>query len=108
MNYDNYECNIIEKYSVVLTGWPIGGPIKNPGKLAWVDLENLLNALESEKCKWVTLDAAQLAARIADNKARHAKGEVVYKPRQRCTGLNNTQQNDILDTDSTSSGEDSE
>ncbi|KAH0825844.1 hypothetical protein J3R83DRAFT_7762 [Lanmaoa asiatica] len=52
MNYNNFECHIVEQYSVALTGWPFNGPIKNPGKLGGrADLERLLNALKSEECK---------------------------------------------------------
>ncbi|KAG6379621.1 hypothetical protein JVT61DRAFT_10134 [Boletus reticuloceps] len=84
MNYINYERNIVERHSVVLTGWPFDEPVKNPGNVGGRPaLEKLWNALESEKCKWVKLKPSELQAWIASNKAKQARGEQVYKPRKR-------------------------
>lgn len=83
MNYNNYERSIVERYGVALSGWPVSGGVRNPGKVRAMQINKLLEALQSEKCKWVMLTAEELKARIADNKARQARGENVYKARRR-------------------------
>jgi hypothetical protein len=83
MNYTNYELQIVERYSIALTGWPVSGHVRNPSKIGGrQEVEKLLNALQSETCKWVRLTKEQLTARIAQNKARQAAGEKVYQPRR--------------------------
>ncbi|KIK13499.1 hypothetical protein PISMIDRAFT_645506, partial [Pisolithus microcarpus 441] len=81
MNYINYEKQIVEKLGVALHGWPIPGRVCNPSKVKRTELEKLLDALKEEKCKWVRLTPQELATRIADNKARQARGEQIYQPR---------------------------
>lgn len=84
MNYTNYERQITEKFGVVLCGWPLSGHVRNPAKVGGTaEVEKLLDALKSGKCKWVKLTAEELAARITDNKACQAWGEQIYGPRRR-------------------------
>ncbi|KAG6379039.1 hypothetical protein JVT61DRAFT_11468 [Boletus reticuloceps] len=80
MNYNNYKQRIVERYGIALMGWPLDGHVKNPGKLHRADLEKVIDALQKEKCRLVKLSKSALAAWVADNKARQAHGEQVYKP----------------------------
>ncbi|KAI6037372.1 hypothetical protein BKA83DRAFT_4513750 [Pisolithus microcarpus] len=82
MNYINYKKQIMEKLGVALHGWPIPGRVCNSSKVKQTKLEKLLDALKEEKCKWVRLTPQELATRIADNKARQARGEQIYQPRR--------------------------
>lgn len=105
MNYTNYERKIVERFSIALTGWPFDGPVKNPANLGGrAALGKLLNALESETCTWVKLTATELAARVASNKARQARGEQVYRYRKR----RQTARDDILDDESSVNDSDSD
>jgi hypothetical protein len=83
MNYLNYERQIVEKYSVELTGWPIHGPICNPGKLDSADLAILRRALVDEVCKWRKLTEEEAKDRETSNQQRAACGEPVYGPDQK-------------------------
>jgi hypothetical protein len=95
MNYENYERQIVERFGVVLIGWPLGGSICQPGKLPIDDATILRNALAREECKWVKLTHAQVIARKARNSKRQENGEVVYGPprKPRATKMVPTQAN---------------
>lgn len=81
MNYTNYELQIIEWYGIVLTGWPVSGCVWNLAMIGGRQaVKKLLDALQSETCKWVKLTAKQQAAWTAQNKAWQAVGEKVYQP----------------------------
>ncbi|KAI6131152.1 hypothetical protein EDD16DRAFT_1515315 [Pisolithus croceorrhizus] len=81
MNYTNYEHQIVERYGVMLTGWPFSGAVRNPSKIGGqAEVEKLLDALNSETCKWVRLTDEELRARVIHNKERQARGETVYQP----------------------------
>lgn len=82
MNYTNYECQIVERYGVMLTGWPFSGTVRNPSKIGGrAEVEKLLDALNSEACKWVRLTDEELRVRVIHNTERQARGESVYHPR---------------------------
>ncbi|KIK12269.1 hypothetical protein PISMIDRAFT_121150, partial [Pisolithus microcarpus 441] len=82
MNYTNYECQIVECYGIMLTGWPFSGIVQNPSKIGGqAEVEKLLDALNSEACKWVRLTDEELRARVIHNMERQARGESVYHPR---------------------------
>ena len=98
MNYINYERKIVERLGVALHGWPFKGRVCNPSKVGGTaEVEKLLSALKDEKCKWVKLTAEELTARIADNKARQARGEQIYQPRRP-----RTTQKAVIDTEESS------
>jgi len=80
MNYLNYEREVVEKYGVELTGWPVHGCIRNPGKLSSNDTIILLNALTADNCKWRRFTEAEGSDRKLSNKQRAANGELVYGP----------------------------
>ena len=82
MNYDNYECRIVECFGVELIGWPNDLlPICNPARLGARDrVQKLLNALATKVCHWKKLSEEDRQRRIALNTERHARGEQVYKP----------------------------
>ncbi|KAI6015816.1 hypothetical protein BKA83DRAFT_4129265 [Pisolithus microcarpus] len=83
MNYTNYKCQIVEHYGVMLTGWPFSGTVQNPSKIGGqAKVEKLLDALNSEACKWVRLTDEELRARVIHNKECQARGESVYHPRR--------------------------
>jgi len=87
MNYDNYECKIIEKFGMELIGWPHDLlPIRNPGQLGGHDrVQELLIALITKVCHWKKLSEEDRQRRILLNSERHARGEQVYKPRKKRT-----------------------
>ncbi|KAI6027289.1 hypothetical protein BKA83DRAFT_4123362 [Pisolithus microcarpus] len=65
MNYTNYERQIVEHYGIMLTGWPFSGTVWNPSKIGGqAEVEKLLDALNSEACKWVRLTDEELRARV--------------------------------------------
>ncbi|KAI6098686.1 hypothetical protein F5141DRAFT_1219369 [Pisolithus sp. B1] len=69
MNYTNYEHQIIECYGVMLTGWLFSGAVQNLSKIGGqAEVEKLLDALNSEACKWVRLMDEELRARVIHNK----------------------------------------
>ncbi|KAI6012871.1 hypothetical protein BKA83DRAFT_4500553 [Pisolithus microcarpus] len=73
MNYTNYECQIVEHYGVMLMGWPFPGTVRNPSKIGGqAEVEKLLDALNSEACKWVRLTDEECRARITHNKEHQA------------------------------------
>ncbi|KAF8132909.1 hypothetical protein EV363DRAFT_1397828 [Boletus edulis] len=83
MNYTNYELHIVERYGMTLIGWPVSGHVRNPSKIGGrQEVEKLLSALQSEKCKWVKLTDNELTTRVTRNKARQAAGEKIYHPRR--------------------------
>jgi hypothetical protein len=82
MNYDNYERCIVEAHSFVLEGWTTR-KVCQPATLGREKLATLLDALKSGDCCWIKLTEEQLEKRIADNQAREAAGETIYKQRKR-------------------------
>ncbi|KAH9955750.1 hypothetical protein BC827DRAFT_1158100 [Russula dissimulans] len=80
MNYTHYEDKIVESLGVALVGWPINGPVQNPGELTRDDAIILKHALETKDCKWIRLTTQQIATRKARNKQCLADGEQVYGP----------------------------
>ncbi|KAH9955288.1 hypothetical protein BC827DRAFT_1271815 [Russula dissimulans] len=80
MNYTYYEDKIVESLGVALVGWPINGPVQNPGELTRDDAIILKHALETKDCKWIRLTAQQIATWKARNKQCLADGEQVYGP----------------------------
>ena len=99
MNYTNYELHIIKHYGAALIGWPVSGHVRNPSKIGGrQEVEKLLNALESEMCKWVKLTQEQLVAQAAQNKAWQAAGEKVYHPQHVC-GSNSGASKNTVDTE---------
>ncbi|KAI6016383.1 hypothetical protein BKA83DRAFT_4498017 [Pisolithus microcarpus] len=103
MNYTNYERQIVERYGVMLTGWPFSGPVRNPSKIGGrAEVEKLLDALNSEACKWVRLTDEECRARITHNKERQARGELVYHPRRSHTTKTSTREPSPLNSDSNS------
>ncbi|KAG0702488.1 hypothetical protein DFH29DRAFT_999312 [Suillus ampliporus] len=72
MNYANYERSIVEHYGVTLQG----------GR---EQVQTLLDALNNKTCTWSTLPEDKLRQRMTSNRARHANGEAVYKPRKKHT-----------------------
>ena len=82
MNYVNYEWQIIEKYNVKLTGWPIHGPICNPSELGSHNIAILRDALAHGTCKWRKL-TQEVSAQKDSNKQWDVNGEKVYGPLQK-------------------------
>ena len=85
MNYDNYECRIIECFGIELIGWPNDLlPICNPAQLgAHNQVQKLHNALATEVCHWKKLSEEDRQRRITLNTECHAWGEQVYKLRKK-------------------------
>jgi hypothetical protein len=80
MNYIHYEDKIVEDLEVELIGWPLPGPICNPGTLRSHDAVILRDVLADNRCKWIELTKQQVADRKARNAERVANGEQVYGP----------------------------
>ncbi|KAI0040593.1 hypothetical protein FA95DRAFT_1611683 [Auriscalpium vulgare] len=82
MNYRNYEGKVVEEHKIELRGWPLPGPVQNPGSLKRQELTTLLRALENQTCRWEKMTDVELAARIQHNHERLTRGEEVYIPRK--------------------------
>ncbi len=95
MNYLNYEWQIVEKYGVELTGWPIHGCIRNPGELSSDDNAILKDTLDHGRCKWRRLTEEEVSARKHSNKEQKANGETVYGPTRKSCG----QKAHVVDSD---------
>ncbi|OAX37803.1 hypothetical protein K503DRAFT_668434, partial [Rhizopogon vinicolor AM-OR11-026] len=68
---------------VVLNNWPLPGTVKNPSKVGGRgQVQILLDALKSDKCKWISLSESEIDKRREENQARQACGEQVYIPRK--------------------------
>jgi hypothetical protein len=80
MNYEHYKDKIVEAFGVHLVGWPLEGPVCNPGKISTTQAIILSNALKSGVCKWVSLTSEEVADRKACNAQRVINGEQVYGP----------------------------
>ncbi|KAI0038964.1 hypothetical protein FA95DRAFT_1612971 [Auriscalpium vulgare] len=78
MNYRNYEGKVVEEHKMELRGWPLPGPVQNPGHLKRQELTTLLRALENQTCRWEAMTDLKLAARIQRNQEREDRGEQVY------------------------------
>ncbi|KIM51896.1 hypothetical protein SCLCIDRAFT_142287 [Scleroderma citrinum Foug A] len=87
MNYDNYECKVVEWFGVELIGWPtVLLPIRNPGHIGRHNqVQKLLNALTTKASYWKKLSEEELWRRIVLNGERQARGENVYKPHKKRT-----------------------
>ncbi|KAI0037786.1 hypothetical protein FA95DRAFT_1578598 [Auriscalpium vulgare] len=83
MNYTNYKGKVVEEHKIELRGWPVPGPVVNPGKLKRQELTTLLCALENKTCRWEKMTDLELATRIQLNHDCAARGEQVYVARKR-------------------------
>ena len=101
MNYINYEHAIVERYSVALNNWPLPGTVKNPSKVGGRgQVQILLDALKSDKCKWITLTESEVAKRREENQAC---GEQVYIPRKARGHMSQNTSKETIDTEDESS-----
>lgn len=68
MNYANYWTKIVERYHIMLAGWPQNVKFANPSDIATLpELKRLRDALKWKKCHWVRLTAAQVAEQLEKN-----------------------------------------
>ncbi|KDQ59366.1 hypothetical protein JAAARDRAFT_46817 [Jaapia argillacea MUCL 33604] len=76
MQYVNYECDIIQKYEIILEGWT-HEKFVNLSKLsdALEPLQNLLDALHKGTCKFIKLSTAQQEQRHEEFNARVEAGK---------------------------------
>ena len=82
INYRNYELQIVEKYGVVLEGFPLPHVI-NPEKAgSRKDIEKIWKALRDGSCKWVKLTEAELNARVECNLKLDKEGKSLYHHRK--------------------------
>ena len=95
MNYVNYELKIVQKFGIELTGWPVHGPIRNPGFLDSDDMAILKRALDNKECKWRTFTQQEAQDREKSNRQRAANGEPVYGPARK----NGTQKEHVIVND---------
>ncbi|KAF8522985.1 hypothetical protein JB92DRAFT_2827420 [Gautieria morchelliformis] len=106
MSYARYESDIVDRYQVVMEGWPLEGNIRSPFKIGTMKaLERLTNALEGSKdvartCQFRRLSdeeyAAHKVAREANSGAgndrprkEHADKGLARRPYQRCANVSN-------------------
>ena len=81
MSWQNYEENIVDRYGVILDGWPVTQ--FNPGQMSTRLLQTVLNALDDGTCSWRTLEEQELQDRQADRRAKKASGEITIMARKR-------------------------
>ncbi|KAI6008430.1 hypothetical protein EDC04DRAFT_2582096, partial [Pisolithus marmoratus] len=106
MNYDNYECKIVEHFGMELIGWPNNLlPICNPGQLGGCDrVQKLLVALTTKVCHWKKLSDEERQRRIILNTECHAHGEQIYKPCKKHTSLGTEKSAAIIASDVNDNG----
>jgi hypothetical protein len=86
MNYNNYETSVIETYGVRLVGWPHGVKFTSPSNIGTVgDICKLWDALKARTCYWTVLSPAEVKAHASELDTRCSAGEVVWKPRKKCS-----------------------
>ncbi|KAG1885846.1 uncharacterized protein F5891DRAFT_969400 [Suillus fuscotomentosus] len=99
MNYTNYETAIVEAYGVHLVGWPEGVDFISPSNIGTVgDIRRLRDALKTRMCSWTTLSPAEVKAHTAELDARWSAGEVVHKPRKKCSDAGVARKRKVLPT----------
>ncbi|KAI0026985.1 hypothetical protein K488DRAFT_91529 [Vararia minispora EC-137] len=82
MNYPNYNKVFVYNLGIELKGWPLPGPIRNPGLLGVAHCSVLLTALQKKRCYWAKLSKDEWEQSVTDLDRREANGEQVYKPRK--------------------------
>ncbi|KAG1856397.1 hypothetical protein DFJ58DRAFT_727236 [Suillus subalutaceus] len=86
MNYNNYDTAIVETYGVRLVGWPHGVNFISPSNIRTVgDIRKLRDALKARTCYWTVLSPAEIKAHTAELETRRSAGEVIRKPRKKCS-----------------------
>ena len=61
MSWENYERLVVDKYHVLLDGWPCD--TMNPSKMSLSSLEKAVEALRNDTCKWRAITDEELAER---------------------------------------------
>ncbi|KAF8531757.1 hypothetical protein JB92DRAFT_2848659 [Gautieria morchelliformis] len=80
MSYARYESGIVDRYQVVMEGWPLEGYIRSPCKIGTMKaLERLTNALEGSKdvaptCRFRRLSDKEYAAHKVGREANSGAG----------------------------------
>jgi hypothetical protein len=84
INYRNYELQIVEKYGVILDGFPLPKVVNPEQAGSRKDLEKVLRSLKDGTCKWVKLSDDELEARVERNRNRRLdeQGESLYHRRK--------------------------
>lgn len=85
MSYENMHRDIVRRYGIKLVGWPESVPFVNPSALGSQIplLETLLDALETDECKFVRLSSRELQAEEAEFMKSVDGGDVVLKERKK-------------------------
>lgn len=82
MNYNNYDVNVVLKYKVRLTGWPLDKFV-SPYNITTIDeLRDLRNALRCGSCFWMGLLKRQVMQHVKEMEEQTAAGEVLGKKRK--------------------------
>jgi hypothetical protein len=80
MSYLKYECNIVTKYKVGLTGWPLTIKFASPSEISTVEeIRRLCQALNVGDCKLVAQTRRQQQAHLEILAMCEATGESVGK-----------------------------
>ncbi|KAI0687956.1 hypothetical protein BC835DRAFT_1419558 [Cytidiella melzeri] len=85
MNYVSFEEAIVERFHIILEGWPSGIAFTNPSELSDTlpPLQSVVDALTSGMCKFVRISEAQVQARRERIAADIASGKKApRKPRK--------------------------
>ncbi|KAG6887201.1 hypothetical protein C0992_000146, partial [Termitomyces sp. T32_za158] len=84
MSYERYDSEVVERYSVVLRGWPEGLQFRSPAKITTMeDARVLRDALVSGECVWVKLSRKEKEARAKTRQEKIASGEIPVKKRKK-------------------------
>lgn len=86
MEWKHYWNNVVQRYSVIIEGWPVGIPFKNlsGSSSALPELEQLLQMWQSGEIYWKKLSDDELdALKIERNKQIEAGTIQVPHPRRR-------------------------
>jgi hypothetical protein len=83
MNYVNYDVAIVERYKIILKGWPPTVRFCNPSEIGTVDdIRTLRNALKNGECIWVAMSNREHKEHGEMLKQRQEAGDVVVKKRK--------------------------
>ncbi|GLB38701.1 hypothetical protein LshimejAT787_0505660 [Lyophyllum shimeji] len=84
MHYEKYETDVVERYGVLLRGWPEGLQFRSPAKITnFQDARMLREALLAGECMWIKLTRQEKDDRTKARQAKIASGAIQVKKRKK-------------------------
>ncbi|KAI6023192.1 hypothetical protein BKA83DRAFT_4493325 [Pisolithus microcarpus] len=86
INFINFEVAIKARYGIDLLGWPEGVPFQSPRAITNAKhLRTLRDTLKAGTCRWAYMSRQQCVQYQDQLKERRSAGELVGKPRKKCS-----------------------